>query len=334
MALIGIEGFDHYGSGDPTPFDNGNGPGSVTSGSDTRFNYGQAATSFGGDNLRWNFGSNQATVIQGMAIYANNPGDNRNVFFVLDGGSEQVHLTADFTVGQRRVNAYRSGTLLGQSAVNSLPPATNWMYLEWKVLIHSSAGTVEVRLDGNATPILNLTSQNTQDTGNSYATRAEFRNWGRNDDLYLFDGSGADNNDFAGNVRVFTEYPTSNDSVQFTPSAGSNYQNVDDPGDIDADSTYNSSATPSDKDTFVVTGDVTGNVYAVELRTTMRKSDASTCTGRGIIKSGGTQANGATRTFGTSYEQFRDYWDIDPTDSAAWTAAKANALKIGYERVT
>lgn len=338
MALIGIEGWDHYRNGDPSPFDNGAVPSSVQTGANTPFNYGQASTSTNSTTYNWAV-NNRPTVIQGVRFYRATIGTTTDGFVVMDGATVQVHLIVDTT--NRKVLAYRgSGTtnLLGESAANSLPPIENWFHLEWKVTIDPSAGVVEVRLDGNVTPILNLTGQNTRASANSRITEARVgSSIMRTDDYHLFDDTGSVNNDFAGNVRVYTEFPTSDDSVQFTPLSGTdNYAMVDDPGDVDADTTYNSTLTAGHKDTFGVTGDVpvTATVYAFESRAVMRKDEANVCTGRIILKSGGTQANGTTQTFGTSYAQYRQPYDVDPTDSAAWTPAKVNAIKIGYERVT
>lgn len=337
MALIGIEGWDHYRNGDPSPFDNGAVPATVLTGASTPFNYGQAADSTNSTSYNWAV-NNRPTVIQGVRVNKQNTDITKDLFVVLDGSTIQVHLQIDYT--NRRVVAYRgTGTtnLLGASANNAIPPRGTWCHIEWKVTVDPTAGTVEVRLDGNTT-ILNLTAQNTRASANSRITQANLDGINLQvDDYHLFDDQGSTNNNFVGSVRVYTEFPTSDDSVQFTRLSGSsNFEMVDDPGDIDGDTTYNSTTTAGQKDTFGITGDVpvTATVYAVEQRATMRKDDAATCTGRIILKSGGTQANGTTQTFGTSYAHYRQPYDVDPTDSNAWTPSKANNLKIGYERVT
>jgi hypothetical protein len=333
MALIGIEGFDHYRNGDPFPFDGG-AISSVQITTNTRFNYGQAAVSGGG--LDWALTANPVTVIQGVAVKMTST--NRwDLFRIYDGASVQAMLEMD--QDNRRINVYRGSgtTLLGSTANLILPLLNEWSYVEWKITISDTVGTIIVRV--NDVEVLNLSGMDTQATANTRATIAEVGVYSAYviDDYYLCDGSGAAPfNDFLGNCRIYTEFPISNDTVQWTPSTGSNFQNVDDPGDIDGDTTTNTSATVGQKDLFGVTGDVPVGVIvkAVELRTTLRKDDAVARTVRPKLKSGVTEANGATRNMTVGYVQYRDTLPVDPTDSAAWTPAKANALKIGYEVVS
>jgi len=333
MSLIGIEGFDHWRNGDQSPFDNGATISSVGTGAATRFNYGQSAIlNLSGE---WNL-ANQPTVIQGAAARAT-VATVFDLFSLADGGTIQVQLQTDYT--NRKIAVWRgpstTGVLLGQTANGILPNLNEWCFIEWKVTIDNAAGSVIVRVDD--VEVLNLTGIDTQNTANARATIARLNSGQTVDDYYCCDGSGAAPfNTFLGNSRIYTEFPIANDVVQWTPSTGSNFQNVDDPGDIDGDTTTNSSATVGQKDFFSVTGDVPGGVVvsAVELRTVIRKDDAVARTARAKIKSAGVEGNGATRTLTTSYLHYRDPMPVDPTDSAAWTQAKVNALKIGYEVVS
>ena len=333
MALIGIEGFDHWRNGDQSPFDNGATISSVGTGAATRFNYGQSAIlNISGE---WNL-ANQAIVIQGAAARAT-VATVFDFFSLADGGTIQVQLQTDYT--NRRILIWRgpstTGVLLGQTPNAILPNLNEWCYIEWKVTIDNAIGSVVVRVDD--IEVLNLSGIDTQATANARATVARLNSGQTQDDYYCCDGSGAAPfNDFLGNSRIYTEYPTANDTVQWTPTAGSNFQNVDDPGDIDGDTTTNTSATTGQKDLFSVTGDIPAGatVKAVEMRTTMRKDDATARQCRARIKSGATEAPLATRTLTTGYLHYRDTMPVDPTDAGAWTSAKVNALKIGYEVVS
>jgi hypothetical protein len=315
----------------------------VVTGSNTQFNYGQAAVSAAVDSnhYRWSL-NNQTTVIQGVRRWDLSATGTQDIFVIWEGGTGgtniQVHLEHDRA--NRRVHAYRgsgTGNLLGSSAVDSLPPSSNWFYIEWKAFINDTTGTVEVRVDGVS--ILTVTGADTSARANVFATGATLLSASniRCDDYYLFDGSGAQHNDFFGPARVRTEYGTSDSAVNFTPLSGSdNFAMVDDPGDIDGDTTYNHQAASTGKDLLGINGEVpvTATVGPVELRSTFRKDDAGACTGRGVIKSNATEAPGATKNPGITYQQFRDVYELDPDGSVAWTPAKYNAIKIGYERLT
>jgi hypothetical protein len=341
MACIGIEGWDHYRNGDFSPFDNGQVPPSVVTGSSTRLNYGQAAVGSGTTLFRWTV--NHATIIQGVAYWISNTTGSEDVFVLYEGGTSsgniQVHCLIDRA--NRQIHVYRgSGTtnLLGSSAVNDIPPSSTHFYVEWKVVVHNTTGSVMVKIDGTTT-IINLSGVNTRNTANANVTSADVIAAGsgcRIDDYYCFDGSGSRFNDFFGNARVRTEYPTGDNSIQSTPSTGTDaYAMVDDPGDVDGDTTY-TAFSAAGKDLYNITGGVPvgATMGPVELRTTFRKDDAGTCTGRGLIKSSATESAGTTRNPGTTYAQFRDVYELDPNGSVAWTPSGYNAIKIGVERQT
>ena len=71
----------------------------------------------------------------------------------------------------------------------------------------------------------------------------------------------------------------------------------------------------------------------------LRKADASTNTGRQLMKSGATEVNnGADVAAPTGYNVFTQVGaapghQVDPNTSAAWTIANCDAVEIGYERV-
>jgi hypothetical protein len=347
MGQVGIEGFDHWRSGDPSPFNAAFSPNNVHTGSATRFNYGQAVSFTLSGLADWNVNS-QDTVIQAVGLFNANTSGTDDIFVLYEGGNAstniQVHAVIDSA--NRQVNVYRgSGTtnLIASTAVNDLPPASTWHHVGWEVLIHASAGYVKLWIDGVL--IINSTGLNTKARTNAFVTvaRLNVAQAFRVDDYLLFDGqnTGDGCHTWPGNCRIYTPMPVSDSAVQFTPNTGTvNAENVDDAGDVDGDTTYNASSTAGHKDLLNLDNaaiPVTATIKAVELRTILRKDDAAARTARGIVKSGSTIINGATRNPGTSYTHYRDTLGaIDTSDSNPWTPAKINsgALKIGYENVS
>ena len=127
-----------------------------------------------------------------------------------------------------------------------------WMFLEVKVTFDNSSGVVQVK--GNGKLVLDLTGQDTQNTANAYANAARIMNINPNttylDDVYLCDDSGSKNNDFLGDVRVDCLRPNgAGTHTDFTPSTGSNYENVDETYPDD-DTTYNQGSNVGDQDTY------------------------------------------------------------------------------------
>lgn len=277
-------------------------------------------------------GVNMTTFIIGFGIFKTDAD-----FFLLcrDGGSDQLTFLrkSDGAIEVRRGGG--GGAILGTSAPGVFP-ASAWTYIEVKVTVDDSAGAVDVQVNG--TNVLSLTGLDNQQTGNNYITRYGLAT-GLYDDHYLADTSGpAPGNDFLGDVKVETLYPNAaGDSADFTPSAGSNYQNVDEPQTNDGDTTYNESSTTGDIDLFNLDSLVTtsGTVFAVQQHMAARKTDGVVREVRHKLKSGSTTVDGATVGLGTSYQQFHgDIEELDPDTAAAWTISGVNALQIGYENIT
>jgi hypothetical protein len=152
------------------------------------------------------------------------------------------------------------------------------------------------------------------------------------DDIYICNALGSVNNGFLGDVRVAPMLPSgAGSSTQWTPSVGSNYDNVNDTG---TDSTYNSSSTSGQRDTYAVAdATISGTVAGIIVNSRMKKSDTGAASAKVAIKSGSTVAYGATRTLSTTATNYIDVWERDPNTSASWTQSGINALEIGAEVV-
>lgn len=157
------------------------------------------------------------------------------------------------------------------------------------------------------------------------------------DDYYLVDDTGTENTDRLGPVRAFYSPPTGNDTAGWTPSAGTNWQNVDDTTPDD-DTTYNL-ATPSglpktDLFTRAALPAEATIIRAVKNIWRGRKEDAAVAEVRGLIKSGSSEGLGTTRALDTVHTYYSDIYQLDPATSAAFSPSAVNALLNGYRRVT
>ena len=326
MALLTFAGFDFADPSDSTEW--------IITGSLGRSSTARTGTRSGdvGVGTLGKSVSNLATVIVGCAHYI--AGTNVNYLTLLDGSTEQIScvIEADRSITVRRGSA--SGTILGQSAVSLFPPSA-WTYLELKANIHSSTGSVVLKLNGVTK--ISVSGINTQNTANAYVTRVRFQN-GLIDDLYICDTTGAANNDFLGDVRVETLYPNGAGTyTEWTPSTGSNWQNVDDATTHDGDSTYNSTATAGNRDLYTLTNlaTVTGTVQGVRGHMKARKDDSNVRELALFSRSSTTETTGATEALGVSYVQYDGaVQETDPATSAAWTIAGVNALQFGQKVIT
>lgn len=274
----------------------------------------------------------QPTWICGFAWQFSGGTSNTDVIRIEDGTTTQVSLYKD-SGGALRI--YRgTGTLLATSAA-ALAPNT-WYFIEIAALIADSGGYVLVRVDG--ADFVSVTNADTkQSSTNAWASVIKFMqnsssNTNKLDDVYVLDGTGTPN-DFLGDHRVRTLLPAVDDAVQFSRSGGSyNYANVAE-SSADDDASYNESSTAGAKDLFRLNGLPAnpGAVRCLQVSVRARKDDAGARSIRTRVKSGATEANGASNALNTTYQYFADIYPTDPATGAAWTDTAVNNSSMGYE---
>lgn len=279
----------------------------------------------------------QPTWILGMAWHLTElPSGAIAACAVYDGATLQadLRLNPDGTV-----SVTRNGTVLGAPSVATIPLST-YVYLEWRVTIHNSTGSTEVRLNG--TSILALTAQDTQNTANATANMLRLGSIGTADhigtqnldDVYICDGTGAaPHNTFLGDCRVDTLLPTADGTAQqWTPSTpGTHYTLVDEAAPNTTD--YVSSSTVGQRDTYGMQDltAATGTIYGVQLSLAALKSDAGARSIKPLVLSGASEALATATALSTSQTYTRHVQVTDPATAAAWTEAGVNAAQAGAE---
>lgn len=228
-----------------------------------------------------------------------------------------------------QIDAYGgTSSLLASSSVGVVNPYA-WFFVELKVYVHDSAGTVEVRANG--VEVINETGQDTK-YGTDYIGRLL---WSAEpgvqsvycDDIYITDG------EFLGDCRIRTFFPTSDETYsQFTPSEGSdNYAMVDDTNPDD-DSTYIESATLNAKDSYGVTPVLPGVVKALQVTSMTKKTGTSKVITKNLIRSGGSDYNSTEeKSASASYECLLSIHEVDPDDSNPWTLSKVQNAEFGLQ---
>jgi hypothetical protein len=135
-----------------------------------------------------------------------------------------------------------------------------------------------------------------------------------------------------GDVRCLTLFPVGNNSIQWTPLANTNWQEVSETA-MDGDTSYNFSDTAGQQDlfNFQALSGVINQIVAVQIKGAYRKSDAGQRTAAQQLVSGATQVAGATTYFGLSYQYVTDLFPNDPNTGVGWTLSAVNALTAGYK---
>lgn len=116
-----------------------------------------------------------------------------------------------------------------------------------------------------------------------------------------------------------------------TPNHGAVQENFGDGG-----ITYNMTGGIGLKDLFVTDGSLANDasVYAVQVTGMYAKDDANPRTVANLIKSGNTEAVGATYNLGSTFSYKSTVWATNPDTGSPWTVAEANAAQIGYKTMS
>ena len=327
MAVVLIEGWDHLTAAEMTAKGWSAAPSSMPAG---RFD-GQCAV-MGGATLRGKtLPSSLATVIAGFGYQWNTTGQTVSPWFYLRASTTNVlRIQLDSLNRLQVVNS--AGTVIA-TGTTTIAQAT-WHYIEIKLVVGTS-GSCELHLDGNSgspeitTTTGNFGTSNVDNIGFDGHTGPSI------DDVYVVDTTGsAPRNTFLGDVRVHTIAPTADGAhTAWTPNSGTTHYTQVDETLADGDTSYVSDSTPGDIDTYVC-GDIdTGaTVYGVQTNLYARKDDANTRQIAPLIRQSSTDYVGTTVTLTSSYADYTQIYNQDPTGSD-WTAANVNADEFGVKEI-
>lgn len=300
-----------------------------------------AARSSGNNNVDYVLPTAAATCVVGCAMKWSALGIAQYLAFMLDGTTVQTVVTVNSSgfLEARRTSAV--GTLLGTSSGHTPIAIATWFHLTAKVVLNS-AGAGSVILQLNGVTVLTLTGITTAASTASVA-RIRFQTATSQsmdvDDLYVCDTvdatatQGHALNDFLGDLPIQVSFPTADgDTIQWTPSTGSNWAAVDETPPVTTDNVF--TVNSGNRDLYQL-GDLTGTVvavYAVREGLYVAKSDAGSAQIKPVLKENSVvtvdPAQGLATTAGAVYGPLHA---VRPSDSAAWTAADVNALQAGQE---
>ena len=136
-----------------------------------------------------------------------------------------------------------------------------------------------------------------------------------------------------GDCRVYYAPVNADDTVEWTPSAGSdNYAMVDELP-IDADTTYNSSDVLNSQDTFTVTplSFVPERIFAVGILGVGKKSDVADRAVEFFLTANGQDAIRKEKYLATSYTQSYGFATKNPDTNAEFVPEDWDTLRVGYK---
>jgi len=235
-----------------------------------------------------------------------------------------------YNIGEFGIRGMTAGVLATSTPV-ALGVST---HVEVRITLHNSTGTVKIYLDGVLTADesgLDTISNGASCTSilfNGFSASYGFRVGWKITDIIFHKSSTP-----VGDLQVpFVIDDTAGTDDDFTPSAGSNEDNVDEIGP-DEDATYNSSETPGERDSFTGDGVALGDIKTVLHYVRARKEAAGAATLLIGALHGGSEDQSAAKAVTETYSNLTEFFDTCPSTAAAWSAAEVaaaeNTMEVG-----
>ena len=233
------------------------------------------------------------------------------------------------------LQATRNGTVLGTTSVALVVGVHE--HVEMKVLINDSTGTVQIWRNGSA--LLGPSGLSSQDTRNGGNATCDNVRWGIVTSAIAEPSTVIDisdlhiANDHVGDKRVL--YLTPNGAGNYTDFAftggASNYESVDDAAQ-DGDTSYVSSATVTDQDSYTLANLSAGPaIFAAAPVFCSKKTDAGTRSFKPLLRISSTDYLGTEVSPGTTYGYSIDPQLVSPATATAFTISEINAMELGEE---
>lgn len=362
MALLYMDGFDHYGNGLGIPgliaggflSNSVSNPAStaitaLTSGVPVRS--GAGVLRLGGNNtgayrtIGADPTKTATEIVVGFAVYVPllSGLTNADVLqFWSSGGNAQttISLTTLGIVRFRRGD----GTVLASSPSSTIL-ANQWYYIEARIKYGTgTSGQVELKVDGTTV----IASTNTNTAGDTNNPNYQFVNFDSRvsngtdtpvylDDLYILDTTGSVNNTFLGPCRVNMIVPDGDTGSQdWTPTpSGDSFDKINSLTS-DEDSSYITAALSGNVSDFTLSDlPVTATaVKGIQVLHRARRTDVGPANMKASIKQGSDVLDGRTHLPTTDYSTFFDIFELDPTTGLALTVSDVNSLVLRFTRTS
>lgn len=273
--------------------------------------------------------SNEGTLVVGFAYQDTYDAINKTILKLIDGSTTQIYLYVN-TSRQVQVKNGDGTTLATSTSTVQILDDASYTYIELKVVIGNS-GSYTLKING--TTEATASGVDTQNSANSYANKVAIGNDDTSENA-AFDDFYVDNANFLGTVKIYSILPTGDSSVAWTPSAGSNYECVDDAVQgHDGDSTYVAATTTAVKDLYTL-GDLSlssGVIKGIAHNFVGRKTDVNPTSIIPKIQTSSTEYSGTTQSMTTSYAHYQTVWETNPYSGSGWTYGAIDTLIAGME---
>jgi len=352
MALLFIDGFDHYGTDENNllgVYAQASGTGLVLGappGASARTglrSLAPGANSGIGDNtsLRRLVNTSGDIFGVGFALWLENlPSDSDALrpIEVRTSDNQRLFSLAIRSDGAIRVFENDNDVLIVESESTMQPGV--WNHIEAKFDLNTTSPTVAVRLNGeSAIPTTALPVEAVHGPVGNIAWDSDFQNpvvefW--IDDLYAWDGSGSQNNDWLGDRRVLTILPNGNDPAfaDYTSTGGNGFDTIaeDSPDGDTSFIEFDTDVGDAGQFDLEDVPEDLSSIAGIQTYTRMKKLDSGEANVQVSLENQGSLANGIDRAITTDYAYWQDVFETNPRLGVPWTPVEFNAAKVRFTR--
>jgi hypothetical protein len=245
--------------------------------------------------------------------------------------------------GDGTIKVSGPGGSLGQTNPIDAISLNKYYYVEMKTVLHSSTGSVEIRINGQSK--LTVSGVNTAAANNADVVNVSGPGGGvicYVDDFYVCDGSGSNNN-FLGDVQIGILKPRAEgDKLEWVPNGTGtvHFSRVnetppdDDTSYVSSTMTGTSTTGPSDLYLFD-TVSTTRLVLGVQTNIFARKDDEGNRAISVLTSNASTISQGdpTGRYVNLTYIDYLNQFDVNPIGSGTWSPTVMNTMQWGVEVV-
>lgn len=286
-------------------------------------------------------GLTSGTMSAGYRLAGENFNTSGGIFFLYKNGTMYGDQIAGLNVDSNGTLVVIRGSVTGEVEVTRSLKAiqdNSWHHIGWSFTIDPSAGRAVVYVDGDmSNPWIDFTGNTGASGGYTDLSVLRYSSTeGGGTTQQLCDFFWGDSiNDYKGDTRVYARLPNADGAtLQWSPKTGTSHYAMVDENPPDDGTTYNSSLTVGNIDTykFPVIGIPSGVVYAVQVVPMMMKTDVGFRGVTPVIRQGGINYVVGTQQALSdgNFLYYPQCFEQDPI-SAAWTVDTAVNDEFGVE---
>lgn len=260
-------------------------------------------------------------------LYRPTRSSSKQIFGVLNSTTRILHLWRSGGVIEAHSGDY---TVLATGSATLVDNTTYLIEVHFKVA--DTGGRVEVKVDGISD--IDFTGDTKPDANTQFnKIRLGYAGSAFTYTYAYFDNFIMDDAAWIGNTNIQAVVPTgAGTTTGWTPSAGTNYECVDEKPPSDAD--YVSINAVDTTDTYAAGNMVgtIGNVKCVQVQSRALVDGSPTPTNlKLVVRSGATDYLSGDKAVPVAAKSLSHLWETNPADSAAWEEADVNAMEIGVK---